>query len=431
MNNKSQFYSSSRPEKVFLFLQGHPSHFGRKLADELERIGHKVLKINFCAGDTLYWFGRKNVAYRGRINRWPGFLRGFARKNQVTDIVYYGDQLPYHRIARQIGGELGIGTFAYEFGYLRPDWITLEHGGLSAYSHFPENPDTIRTIARQFGKPDLEIRFPYSNGTELFHEVSYNLFSALLSFAYPFYRPDRYYNVFLEYLSGIPGQFLKKRDSRRAQAVIHSVLQARKTFFLFPLQLQCDSQLRHNAPFAHQKDAIDYVMRSFSQHADPDDLLIFKQHPLDNGWEQWPKVITESITNHGLEGRVHFINGGDLNTLLNKAKGCVVINSTVGLSALQAGCPVKVLGTGIYDIDGLCHKGCMDSFWQKASIPDPALTAALVRALAGTIQIKGNFFTTKGQSAAIPVMANMLSKGLVNGAGAFMASPPRLKQPAD
>jgi capsular polysaccharide export protein len=112
--------------------------------------------------------------------------------------------------------------------------------------------------------------------------------------------------------------------------------------------------------------------------------------------------------------------------MLEKASGCVLINSTVGLFALQLGCPVKPLGSAIYDIKGLCHRGPLHQFWTTPIVPDPSLSEALVRALAGTIQTKGNFFTAGGQAAAIPRMAQMLIEETVNGLGAHVDPPPRL-----
>jgi len=413
--------------RVFLFLQGHPSSFTRKLANELEHLGHTSLRINFCVGDALYWFGRKAVSYRGKFDNWPEFLRAFVEREGVTDILYYGDRRPYHIVAARIARELKINTFAFEFGYLRPDWITLERGGMSTYSHFPNDPEHIKKIATNFEKPDLESKYPYTKSTELFHEVTYNLSSYLLPFAYPFYKSDRYYNLLLEYLSGIPGLFMEKKRGRQARGVIDAIMREKHPYFLFPLQLQNDSQILHNSKIKHQKVIIDLVLRSFAQHARPQDHLIFKQHPLDNGWERWSELVERLSQNYGLSGRTHFIVGGDLHLLLNRARGCVVINSTVGISALYLGSPVHVLGTAIYDIDGLCHTGEMDDFWLAPAKPDKELTDALGRTLAGTIQVKGNFFSPEGQAAAIPEMARRLSEGCVNGAGAFVDPPPRLE----
>ncbi len=423
--------AGAEQQRTFLFLQGHPSYFARRLADELERRGHRALRINFCLGDTLCWLGRKSVSYRGRLRDWPGWLRAFIQREQVTDILYYADRKPYHIVAKEEAEKIGIRAFAYEFGYMRPDWITIERNGMSAYSHFPNNPGAIRAIARDHPKPDMQMRYPYSKGVEIFHEVTYNLATFFTPFLYPFYDSDRYYNTLVEYISGIPGLFLEKRNHKRAEDLIQRIIVEHKTpFFLFPLQLQSDYQLRDNAPFSHQKEAIEQVITSFSRHAPAQTHLFFKQHPLDNGWERWGKIIRHLARKQHLAERVHLLIGGDLAKLLRQAKGCVLINSTVGMQALSLGCPVKALGTAIYDVEGLCHQKSLDSFWQNPTRPDTSLVHDLQRALAGTIQVKGNFFTAAGQKAAIPQMAQMLLTNAINAGAAYENTPPRLPQKA-
>jgi capsular polysaccharide export protein len=414
--------------RVFLFLQSHPSTFARRLADELDRRGHKALRINLCAGDALYWLGKKATNYRGRQHNWREFLRDYILSNGVTDLLYYGDRRPYHVIAAHLASKMGINAFTYEFGYLRPDWITLERGGSSAYSHFPDDPDLIREIAETYDAPDMRGRFNYTKAGELFHEVRYNLVNFFAHVLYPFYDADKYYNTILEYVSGIPGLITEGREKRRARAMVDMIISEKQPFFLFPLQLQCDYQLRCNAPFAHQKDAIELVLRSFARHAVADARLIIKEHPLDNGWEGWRHIVASLAKQYCIADRVHVIKGGDLQLLLKNARGCVLINSTVGLHALQVGCPVKPLGTALYDIEGLCHRGSLHQFWTSPMAPDSSLVLALVRALAGSIQVKGNFFTSRGQAAAVPRMAQMLIDGTVNGSGAYVEPAPRLER---
>jgi capsular polysaccharide export protein len=204
------------------------------------------------------------------------------------------------------------------------------------------------------------------------------------------------------------------------------MINARTRYFLAPLQMQSDYQLRANSPYRHQRDMIAEVVASLAADAPADAHLVFKIHPLDNGLERWPRVIAAAAARHGVTGRVHVIDGGNLALMIRGAAGVVLINSTVGLHALRLGCPVKVLGVAVYDIDGLCHRGPLASFWRDPKRPDTDLTAALVRALAGTIQVKGNFFTREGRSVAIPALAQRLVGDTVNAPGAFVDPPPRL-----
>ena len=44
--------------------------------------------------------------YRGRFSRWRDFLEDLVKQEEVTDIIYYGDRKPYHRIAVEVAKKL-------------------------------------------------------------------------------------------------------------------------------------------------------------------------------------------------------------------------------------------------------------------------------------------------------------------------------------
>lgn len=102
--------------KTVLFLQSPPGRFATLLASELSQRNQSVLRINFCVGDWLQWSGGPSFNYRGTFDDWPSYLRAFIREHGVTHILYYGDRLPYHRVAMDVADELGIETIVYEFG---------------------------------------------------------------------------------------------------------------------------------------------------------------------------------------------------------------------------------------------------------------------------------------------------------------------------
>ena len=314
----------------------------------------------------------------------------------------------------------------HEFGYIRPDWITLERGGMSAFSHFPNNPELIREIASKCENPDLKQKYPYTKGQEILFEVSYNLISYFTGFLYPFYRSDRYYNPLVEYISGIPGLFTETRRHRKARLLVNRLIRKKRSIFLFSMQLQNDYQLRSNAPFSHQKDAIELTISSFARYAEDNTDLIFKAHPLDTGLERWKPFIQKKAEEYGVSERVHFVTGGKLLFMLKRSKGCVLINSTVGLHAVRNLCPVKVLGHAIYDMKGLTHQGELDGFWKAPQKPDEGVVEDFVKAVASTIQIKGNFFTPAGQTVASQEFSQKVIDNEVNGLGAYVAIPPRL-----
>ncbi len=64
----------------------------------------------------------------------------------------------------------------------------------------------------------------------------------------------------------------------------------------------------------------------------------------------------------------------------------MTVNSTVGLHAYQQAVPVKVLGSAVFDVEGLSDQRPLDAFWAAPAQPDPALLSAFLRLMAATIQ---------------------------------------------
>ena len=413
------------PHRI-LFLQGPPSPFWRDLSLALERHGHAVFKINVCLGDQIYWRRRGAANFRGRFANWRRYLERFLDAHRITHILYYGDRLPYHVAAAEIAAGRGLVAVAIENGYLRPDWITCERGGMSAFSHFPADPDRVRTIAAQVPEPSLQLDFPHTFRREISNEIVYHLSSYFYRLLFPFYRSDKYYDPMLDYLSGIPRMWRRRANERHAAGVVDDLIGHRKAFYLAILQLQGDYQIRHNSPYEHLRSMVEEVTRSFARFASADSRLVFKLHPHDNGREAWPRVIAAAAERHGVAARVDTIDGGSLERLLAAARGMVTVNSTVGLYAIRARCPTKVLGVAVYDLPGLTHQGPLDAFWEAPQPVDAQLAAAFIRALAGTIQVKGSFHNPAGRAAAIAEIVRRLEAGQVNEPGAFVPHPPRL-----
>ncbi|MBO0346085.1 capsular biosynthesis protein [Roseibium sp. CAU 1637] len=412
--------------RVFLFLQGPPARFARVLADELDLLGAKSLRVNLCAGDWLAWHDLRCTNYRGSLSDWKAWLSDFCLANGVTDIVYYADRLPYHVAAHEVAQDLGIECFAYEFGYLRPDWITLERNGMSAHSLFPNNAETIRTAARDL--PDIDRRqlYGHSFGEEAFVEVIHNMSNVVLASAFPKYDRDRCYHPLADYTRHLFRLPLARWRNRRAGKVIDDLVASGTPYYVFPLQLQSDYQLRFNSPFNHIGKAAEEVIRSFAKSAPVEAHLVFKVHPLDNGIEPWTRILMSVAKRFGVKRRVRIIDGGNLDELLRYSRGALTINSTTGLHSLRVGCPTKVLGIALYDMEGLTCQVPIDDFWKNGTVPDLELLDSLERLLAATIQVKGDFYQPKGQRVAAYAMARRLMENRVNEPGALCEEPPRL-----
>ena len=411
------------PLPVVLFLQGPPSGFWLQLADAFEARGAKTLRVNFSAGDWLYWRRSGAINYRGSLSEWPSYLARLIDDHGITDIIYYTDRLPYHVEAARVAASRHVNCYSIEFGYLRPDWLTLEKGGMGSFSHFPVEPDQIRSIAAKVGKPDMGVRYTHTFWQEAFNEVAYNLASYFGRPLFSQFTADKYYDPLLEYAMWIP-RILTSRRAKKNAALIEASLQ--QPYWLLGMQLQSDYQVRANSHYRHLKEMLEETIGSFARHAGENDRLVVKLHPLDNGWERWDKVAGEIANRFKVGHRVIVIDGGDLSALIKHSKGVLIVNSTVGLHSIQALRPTKVLGVAIYDIAGLTHQGPLDTFWTNPEAVDPTLVHDLVKALAATVQVKGNFYHARGRALAATSIADRILRRAVNEPDAFIVPPPRL-----
>jgi capsular polysaccharide export protein len=132
-------------------------------------------------------------------------------------------------------------------------------------------------------------------------------------------------------------------------------------------------------------------MKSFRDHAPANALLVVKQHPLDNGSRRWRNVSARLACKAGLAERHVFLDVGSAEALLPVLAGIVTINSTVGLSSVLAGVPVKVLGQAIYDRAGLTDQRPLDLFWDGTMGPDPGIAATFRRDLRRFSHVPGTF----------------------------------------
>jgi capsular polysaccharide export protein len=320
-----------------LFLQGHPSVFARDLGRALARRGHAVRHVTLNFGDWLYWRGEGEIRYRGSLDDWEPWLDRLVQTEEIDLLVYFADRHPYHVAAQRVARRRGITPLSYEFGYLRPDWITVERGGQSVHSHFPDRLEVIRALAATLPTPDPRPRYGHPHWREAVAEVAYHLGNALLWPVFPRFVADRTRHPIVEYLSYIPRNLRAARNARHAEAVVQSRLGGEDPFFVLALQMEGDYQIRANSRYAGLRPLLEEVITSFAADAPADARLVVKLHPMDNGLTNWRNVTLALAAQAGVADRVDFIDGGDLLALLGAAAGCIVVNSTVGLHALQAG----------------------------------------------------------------------------------------------
>lgn len=398
----------------FLFLQGEPTSFYKRVGDGLSALGCKVTRINFCAGDQLFWHGPNALNYRGTFLDWPDFLAGILDSNNVTDLFLCGEQRSYHKVAIEIAQSRGIRVVVTDLGYLRPDWITLERDGMNGSSRFPKDPEKILELAKDLPEVDMAVRYK-SNPMKI--EVLYLLFelaNIFLSFLFPHYRrTDNRKHLLLHYLSGFKKFLLSKSNSSRAMKRLCSLKKEDEPYFVFPLQLEHDYSIISYSPFSGLEEPIRMVIKSFAKNACTNTRLVFKTHPLDTGIRDWERLIYQWASEEGLSCRIDFFDGGNLDDMIVGAQGMIAVNSTAGIRALQLGCPVMILGEAIYNIVGMTDQGALDQYWKEPQKPDPELVDAFIKLMAQTILVRGMFFNEPGMTVAVSETVRRLHENKV------------------
>lgn len=395
-----------------LFLQGPTSFYMERVGRLLIARGHLASRINLHFGDRLFWRLPADN-YRGTIGGWRTYIaRYLDNNNDITHLFLLGDRRPHHRIAAAEARARGIEVVCSELGYLRPDWLILERDGMSTYSRMPRDPAVIRSLAPRFEAPDFKIRCTTPFWRLAVTDIAYNIGDIVFRPLYPGYRRHAIYHPFAEYAAWIKRTILAPIEKRRTARAFEVLRRSGAPTFVFPLQLSTDYQIRDHSPYPDMPAAAREVIASFATHAPRSSRLVVKVHPLDGGQTPWRRVIGETAARHGAADRVFYVDGGDIGELLRGAAGCVLVNSTVGLFALQQGCPLKVMGNAIFEVPGMTFQGSLDEFWSGAVPPDMDLVRDFMRLLAGAIHIRGGYYTEDALGMAVPATVQRLEEGL-------------------
>jgi capsular polysaccharide export protein len=398
-------------QRSVLFLQGPISDFFDGLGRALIARGHTVHRINLHLGDQLFW-RLPAVNFRGRFDEWRSFIGEFLERQEITDVIVHGDRRPHHIIAAEEARARGIAVMATDLGYVRPDWITLEYDGMSSYSRFPRDPEAIRELAAMLPPVDIARRFPaVSFAWTAMLDVAYNVAQVLGRPLYPHYRWHGIFHPYTEYAGWIVTLARHRLTHARTIAAKVRLEADPKSYFLFPLQLATDYQLRAHSPFTDARDAVRRVVESFAASGSRRKLVLIV-HPLDNGLIGWQGLALKAARQFGAADRVVVLRDGTPLEVLRRAAGVVTINSTVGLTALIEGVPVKVLGNAVFDVPGLTCQEDLDGFWGDPVPPEPGLMQAFLRALVGATQVRGGYYERESKARAIAGFVERIEEGL-------------------
>lgn len=382
-------------QRSVLLLQGLMGPMFRRLGQALMAHGHRVHKVNFNGGDRAFWRLPGGIDYRGTLAEWPGALRDLISRHGVTDVMLFGDCRDHHLSAMAVCRELGIRVFVFEEGYIRPDWVTMEEGGVNGHSSLPRDAEWYRRTAAALPPLPPHRRVASSFRRRALEGLAYNAADVLTRWRYPGWNNHRPWHPVIEGI-GWARKLWRKKDREAAGArLLQRLHDTAAPYFLFPLQLDSDAQIRIHSPFVGIADALKTVILSFAAHAPPAARLLVKEHPLDNGVRDWEQETADIARKFKVADRVDYLVGGDIEAIAAGARGMVTINSTTGTLGLALGVPVVVLGHAVYDLPDVTWQDGLDAFWSQPSPPDPATFAAFRRVLVDRCLIPGGFFSAE------------------------------------
>ncbi|NND89514.1 MAG: capsular biosynthesis protein [Granulosicoccus sp.] len=374
-----------------LLLQGPIGPFFSRFADDLEERGFKVTKINFNGGDRFFYQRPGAIDFTGKLENWESWLERLMVNRDIGRIYLFGDCRSYHRIAREVAMRLDARVFVFEEGYIRPNFITLEENGVNGHSTMMNGNLNIRVnvseLPEEYQQPGNVFQL-----TALY-SILYYWASAARKSRFAHYRHHRPLEWFSEGSRWIYSGYRKWRYSRRERDVLNELIpQFNQNYFVCPLQVHCDMQVVVHSDFNSIEHFVGDVLASFSEHAPSNKAIVFKHHPLDRGYTDYSTLLANMVAELGLQGRVYYVHDVCLPTLLRHAQGTVLINSTVGISSLFHGTPVKTLGDAVYDIPGLTAQTSLDEFWRCERFVDKAFFQAFRDHLVQHNQLNGNLY---------------------------------------
>lgn len=377
-----------------MLLQGPVGPFFAHLAEDLRAVGAHVHKVNFNAGDWLF-YRQGAVAFDQPLNAWPAFFTALLDQWQIDVVLLFGDCRPVHAAAHPIATARGVEVGVFEEGYLRPNHITLERNGVNGHSDLPRCPQHYLALPQPANATEEPTQpVPNTYWHMVWWGFCYFTVGALGKPWFPHRVHHRQLNI-LEALPWLRSAWRKMWYRLTERKVLpHLLKNSSGRFFVVPLQVHNDTQVHVHSAYEGIEPFIEEVMRSFAASAAPDTALVIKHHPMDRGYTNYSRYIAKLAAQLGLTKRCFYIHDQHLPTLLDHAAGVVVINSTVGLQALRHGVATKAMGEAIYSLPGLSHQGGLDSFWNEArsAKPDTKLLRQFVRHLKETSQINGSFY---------------------------------------
>jgi len=401
----------SGTNRRFLFLQGPHGPWFHQLGRMLQAAGAQVWRVGFNRGDRAFWPSSASfIPYRGTVEDWPEACAALLAAQGITDLVLYGDTRPIHAHAITAARASGLTVHVFEEGYLRPYWVSYERGGANGHSRLMDLSvvQMQHALARaDMDMPDAPARWGDMR-QHMFWGALYHWFVLTGFWDYRNFRPHRALSVGQEFLL-----YCKRLTLLPFHAIERRLATFRITHGGFPyhlviLQLEHDASFQRHSSFRSMTEFLAMVMEGFAKGAAPHHHLVFKAHPLEDGRVPVAREIRRLARNHGLIGRVHFVQGGKLAQLLNHARSAVTVNSTAGQQVLWRGLPLKCFGAAVYAKPEFVSAQPLDQFFAQPTRPDTRAYRDYRHFLLETSQVAGGFYSARGRRELLRQVVDMM-----------------------
>ena len=392
--------------RTFLFVSAPFGPFARELAAALRTRGVRVVRVILNGGDALDWGVGDALFYPGGLPGWRRWLGREVARRGVTDIVTYGDSGPYAAAALQVAQSMGIRAQVLEQGYFRPDWVTVELGGVNANSRLPADPDWY--LSRGADPCGEARRVGRAAPSAIIHIVAYHVAVYAAAAWFPRYKSHYSEPAYRQAIGHVARFFSQQAARGRHRRAFEALVAGGAPLFLCLLQRPGDSQLVRHSDFMSMSDYVERVVSSFAAYAPAEARLVVRPHPLDPGLTSYESMLAKAARGGPADGRVAYVDYGKLHEVLPHVRGVVCVNSTAGLAAVEFGKPTITLGRAIYDMPGMTHQGGLDRFWTAPEAPNHDLYAAFRRTVLAETQVNGAYATAQGRRLAVKGVAERL-----------------------
>ncbi|MFN4157507.1 MAG: capsule biosynthesis protein [Gemmobacter sp.] len=395
----------------FMLLQGPHGPFFHRLGRMLRAAGAEVWRVGFNRGDRAFWpDGAGYIPYRGTVEEWPKALAALLAEHAITDVVLYGDTRPIHAAAVEAARAAGATVHVFEEGYLRPYWVTYERGGSNGHSRLMELSvaDMAAALARSDAElPDAPARWGDMR-QHMFWGALYHWFVLAGFWDYRNFRPHRTLTVRQEFLLYLRRFLLMPFHRWERMIETWRIRAGGYPYHLVLLQLEHDTSFQRHSSFSTMTEFLDLVIDGFARGAPPHHRLVFKAHPLEDGRVPVLREIRKLARAAGVADRVHFVRGGMLAALLNRARSAVTVNSTAGQQVLWRGLPLKTFGRAIYGKPEFVSQQPLHEFFANPARPDARAYRTFRHYLLETSQVAGGFYSLRGRRELLRQVVDMM-----------------------